>query len=339
MYKILFLAGFILSFINVDAQQFSSKTLGFSHYTLDNDSLGKINYYVTDKETDQVKPVLLYLDGSGATPLFQHTERGFGSTVVFDFQKLSETYHVVLISKPGVPFIDSVKMDKHSGYPVYEHPEEYKKRLSLEWRVYSAQLVLRQVINDFPVLPEKIAILGISEGFQVGAKLCSIEPLITHVMLFAGNGLNQFYDFIIQTRIEAETGVRTKTDAEAKINYLTETAKEIYANPKATDKEWYGHTYLRWASFTGNNPTENILSADIPVYIAVASDDKNTTVLSTDYLYLESIRKQKNNIIYKVYPYDHSFNEQIKNENGEITSVVNHMDRVIDEALDWLKNN
>jgi len=52
---------------------------------------------------------------------------------------------------------------------------------------------------------------------------------------------------------------------------------------------------------------ENVLSVDIPVYIVAGSEDRNTTILSTDYLYLESIRRGKNNITYKVYPYDHLF--------------------------------
>lgn len=330
---------FIFISLAAISQEITAEKLGFRHYSIASDSLGEINYYISSNDIEKKKPVLLYLDGSGANPLFQYTERGIGSTVVLDFTKLSESYHIVLISKPGVPFIDSVKMNKDVGFPIYEHPQEYKKRLSLEWRVYSAKIVLEQILKDIPVDKKKIAVLGISEGFQVGAKLASIYSDITHSLLFVGNGLNQFYDFIIQHRTNAQSGKISEQEAQENIDSLLSRVKDIYANPTATDKEWYGHTYLRWASFTRNNPTENILSMNTPIYIAVASKDQNTTALGTDYLYLESIQRKKNNISYNVYPYDHSFREIITDEKGTIISVENHMDRIINKGLKWLDEN
>lgn len=339
MYK-KFLSGiFILVSLTGVSQEITPEKLGFKHYYITSDSLGEINYYVSNNGIEKKKPVLLYLDGSGANPLFQYTEKGIGSTVILDFKELSKNYHVVLISKPGIPFIDSVKMNEEAGFPIYEHPQEYKKRLSLEWRVYSAQLVLEQILKNIPVEKKKVAVLGISEGFQVGAKLISVYPEITHSLLFVGNGLNQFYDFIIQHRTDAKSGKISEEEAQENIDSMLSVVKDIYANPRATDKEWYGHTYLRWASFTRNNPTENILSIDTPVYIAVASKDQNTTVLGTDYLYLESIQRKKNNVTYKVYPYDHSFREITTDEKGNVISVTNHMDRIINEGLKWLDEN
>lgn len=329
---------FLVSLV-VYSQTITPEQLGFKHYNTVSDTLGEINYYISSNGIERTKPVLLYLDGSGANPLFQYTERGIGSTVVLDFKELSEQYHIVLISKPGVPFIDSVKMNQEAGTPMYQPPHEYKKRLSLEWRVYSAQVVLDQILKNIAVDKKKIAVLGISEGFQVGAKLVSIYPEITHSLLFVGNGLNQFYDFIIQHRTNTQSGNISEEQAQENIDSLLSKVKDIYANPTATDKEWYGHTYLRWASFTKNNPTENILSVDTPVYIAVASKDQNTTVLGTDYLYLESIQRNKKNITYKVYPYDHSFREIKTDKQGNVLSVKNHMDTVIKESLKWLEEN
>ena len=339
MYKKFLLGLFILLSLVVNSQAITPEKLGFRHYQIASDSLGEINYYVSSNSIEKKKPVLLYLDGSGANPLFQYTERGIGSTVILDFKELSENYHVVLISKPGIPFIDSVKMNEETGFPLYEHPQEYKKKLSLEWRVYSAQLVLEQILKNIPVEKKKVAVLGISEGFQVGAKLTSITPNITHSLLFVGNGLNQFYDFIIQHRVDAQSGKISEEEAQKNVDFLLSAVKDIYANPTATDKEWYGHTYLRWASFTRNNPTENILSVNTPIYIAVASKDRNTTVLGTDYLYLESIRNHKKNITYNVYPYDHSFREITTDEKGNIISVTNHMNRMIKEGIKWLDEN
>lgn len=67
--------------------------------------------------------------------------------------------------------------------------------------------------------------------------------------------------------------------------------------------------------------------------------DRNFPVLRTDYLYLESIRRNKPNIKYKVYTCDHSFTEQIKDKEGNILFVGNHMDEVVKSAFEWLGNS
>jgi hypothetical protein len=134
-------------------------------------------------------------------------------------------------------------------------------------------------------------------------------------------------------------GSLSHKEAQYNIDSLMNIAREIYTDPNNTSREWFGHSYLRWSSFTNFNPTETILSLNIPVFIVSASDDKNTSVLGTDYLRLESIRMGKDNIKFLVVPYDHSFNEIIHDHNGKVISVKNHMREIVEEALTWLKQN
>ncbi len=319
------------------AQEITPERMGFTAHTIQDEHLGDIHYYITSKNNNQKKPVLLYLDGSGPYPLFQKTSNGIGTSVLLDCRALAEDYHVVLLSKPGVPFYDEVIMDPSTGYPKYKAPKEYKQRLSLDWRVTAAKLVLQQIIKQSNVDTAKVAVLGISDGFQVGAKLASEEKNVTHLIIGVGSGLNQFYDFITHNRIDEHSGVISSEQAQKNIDSILAVAKTIYSSPKAIDKEWYGHTYLRWSSFSHDNPTENILALDIPIYIVAASMDRNSSILGTDYLYLESIRKGKTNIIYKVYPYDHSLNEYTKDKNGNIQNVKSHAIDIYNEALEWLK--
>lgn len=318
-------------------QEITPEKLGFKPFTLHDKALGRIDYYISAKDMDKAKPVLLYLDGSGAYPLFQYTERGIGSSIILDFQKLSQLFHLVLISKPGLPFIDSVQFDREIGMPVYETPQAYREKLSLEWRVNSAKTVLKKALAALKVKDKKVVVFGVSEGFQVGAKLASIDKTVSHLILLVGNGLNQIYDFIIQNRIDAESGALSDQEAQKNVDSLYLVAKDIYANPQATDKEWYGHTYLRWSSFTNNSPTDNILSLDIPVYIVAAANDKNTSVLGTDYLYLECLRRKKGNVFYNVYPVNHALSQIVQDENGNIVSKKDYRNEIIEAAFEWLK--
>lgn len=329
---------FLLSLLRPGSAQVSpSEKLGFRRFQLDLPVWGEVDYYVSTKKLDSTKPLLLYLDGSGPFPLYQKLEKGFGSSVMLDVKKLAEHYHIVLISKPGIPFVDSLAFNKELGYPEYQEPAEYTQKLSLDWRVQTADAVLNEVIQKFKVDRKKICIMGISEGFQVGAKLATVNLNITHLMLFVGNGLNQFFDFIIQARMASSNGMETDSTQKV-VDSLFHAFAEINADPGNTTKQWYGHSYLRWSSFCNNIPLENIVSLNIPVYIVACSNDQNSAILGTDYLYLECLRLKKNNVTYKVYPFDHSFNEFQIDANGKRYPVKNHMRMVIDEALVWLAN-
>src|SRR5690606_30011776 len=123
------------SIFKLHAQTYTPEQLGWKKFSIESRALGTVNYFVNSQNINSKKPLLLYLDGSGAMPLFQYTDRGIGSSVALPYRELPAKYHFVIISKPGVPFIDSVGRDPVSGAPVYEPPQEYDKRLSLDWRV------------------------------------------------------------------------------------------------------------------------------------------------------------------------------------------------------------
>ncbi|MBK8644190.1 MAG: hypothetical protein IPN15_18870 [Saprospiraceae bacterium] len=237
MKTILFFGAIFNLFIHCGfSQVVSSEKFGFKHHSIQSKKLGDVNYYVTINKSAQQKPMLLYVDGSGSLPLFHLMERGMAGTVPFDYKKLSEHFHIVLISKPGIPFADSVRRDPEHGYPMYPEPEEYNKRLSLDWRVEAAKEVLEKVIKHYRVDRRKIAVMGISEGFQVGAKLAAECKKVTHCLLLVGNGLNQFYDFIIQNRTDAACGMISDHVAQQNIDSLQKIYQDIYTYGDATDK-------------------------------------------------------------------------------------------------------
>jgi hypothetical protein len=335
---------FLLALISLSVfsqNKYTPERLGWTPFQIKDKKLGTINYFVSSNEIKSKKPVLLYLDGSGNLPLYQIMQRGVGGTIALNVKELSKTYHIVVLSKPGIPFIDSVKMEDYNGVKIPSYKpktDEYDKRLSLEWRAEAASAVINKIEKDLPINNSKIAVIGISEGFSVGAKLAAINKKVTHAALVVGHGLNQFFDFIIQARNEALTGKITLEQAQKRIDSLYTDFRAIYADKSSITKQWQGHTYLRWSSFCGSFPMDDVLKANIPTHVVACANDTNTAVLSTDYLYLESIRLGRTNIDYKVYPYDHFFNEPVKNEKGEVTGMTNHTLDVIGSAITWINN-
>lgn len=335
-YRCLFLFLILTSAVKA---QINPEKLGFESVSLKDEKLGMIHYYHSKKNKDRQKPVLLYLDGSGPYPLFQYMSQGFGSTIPFDLKKVIEDFHVVLISKPGVPFADSVGMDPETGYPHYQEPEEYTRRLSLDWRVGAAERVLKDVLKRVRADRKKIAILGFSEGFQAGAALLARSKLVTHAVLMVGNGFTQFFDFIIQNRQDAICGKISQQEAQANIDSLQQVYKNIMADPASTTRHWFGHTYLRWSSFASLEPFEILTKVKIPVYLVGATADENTSVLGLDYIRLKSELAGKSNLIYHPVPYDHGFNEVKYPTEGRPPEITRHMDEVMQDAIDWLRAN
>lgn len=321
--------------INLNAQNITPQLLGFEAYKLQEEQFAEVNYYLSIDSSKTKKPLLVYLDGSGAFPLFQQLDAGIGSTVVVDFQQLRKDFRILLISKPGVPFIDKVN-DDSNGFPIYKEPIEYKENLSLIWRVKTANSIIENLIKQEKIDQSKIVVLGFSEGAQVAPTLATENKNITHLLLFGGNGLNQLFDPIINARMKANRGDISEIDAQKEVDSLFTTYENIYQYPTSTDKEWWGHTYKRWASFTETDPYKYLLELEIPIYMANGSLDENS-VLSADYIKLEFIKNGKDNLTYKTYPNcDHQFNEIII-ENGHFVEAIPKLDTVMKSAFEWLE--
>lgn len=65
----------------------------------------------------QEKPLLLLVDGSGHTPLYALLKKHDGSSMImgslpFDIEQLASKYHVVVMSKPGTPILDSLEAEE-----------------------------------------------------------------------------------------------------------------------------------------------------------------------------------------------------------------------------------
>lgn len=293
-------------------------THGFRSHVIHDPELGRIDYHLVDDHLDKELPLLVFLDGSGAQPILsiQRTPDGTWQTyssIPMAQRQVAERYHILMVSKPGVPLIDTVHTD---GQQV--PPAAYTERLSAQWRAKATSRAISEVLERYPVDRGRIGVMGFSEGGQVAPRVAAIDPRVTHVMAFVGGALNQLFDPIIEQRMQAAKGTITEHEAQANIDSLFAAYERIYADPDATDKEFWGHSYKRWSSFTDPPTVEALVSLDIPVYMAQGSVDRNTQALGADYVRLEFLRRRKTNLTFRAYPgCDHFFNCTEVNDDGE----------------------
>jgi pimeloyl-ACP methyl ester carboxylesterase len=220
----------------------------------------------------------------------------------------------------------------------YKPSAEYTKRLSLQWRVAASKKVISYLIKNKFYDGSKIVAWGFSEGGQVVPHLALHDKRITHVVAVVGSGLNQLYDGIVETRIQAATGQITHQQAQEKIEQDFRNLKEIYGNRNDTEKEVGGHSFQRWASFASEIPFESYRRLSIPIYLVASSADKSSPIFGLDYVPLEFIRLGKNNLTYDVcVGCDHLLNQKTIVEGKE--EIKNLGDQFTDKILRWIEAN
>jgi len=327
----------LLGMLFISASSFAQSSWDkyFEHDTLTDKHLGTVVIHVTKANRAEKKPLLIYIDGSGNYPLFYRKSNGnYNTSVAFDIARYAKEYSIVLISKPGTPFSDSLRYN--SGKPYYPTNEVYERYYSLQWRAGAASKAIDYLVKRIPVDTKHIVVMGYSEGSQVAPSVAVLNKKVTHVVCFVGNSLNQLYDFIINARLDADRNIITAEQGQQIVDSLYTEYAKIYASPKATDKTWYGATYLKWSSFSQTTPLENMLKLKIPILYIAGAKDNNQTIIDMDYARLEFLRKGKTNLTYKVYPNsNHGFQETMVKEGKEVR--VDRSDEVNQFAIDWIK--
>ncbi|UCF04111.1 MAG: hypothetical protein JSV33_09145 [bacterium] len=341
-------AFFVLLFIanNALSQGVTPGEWGLQAFRIEDETLGAINYYVTEDGIDKSKPLLFVAMGSGGLPSMIYVKAGDSSTQLgvlpADFiTRFSDRFHVAYMAMPGTPFCDTVTVDEINPIEIlegYKPSEEYVLRCDLNWRVQASSLVIDALYNTLPVAGDKIVAMGISEGGRIVPELAVVNEKITHVVVMLSGGINHFFDSIINNRIDAAHGTISHQKAQHNIDSLFSVYKDIYNHPNSTDKWWYGHPYKRWASFCTDIPLEDLVKLNIPILLVSGSIDRNAPVLQSDYIKLEFLRLKKMNLTYHVLPgVNHWLMETVEEDEKE--KMISHRDEAMEMVVNWIESN
>ena len=327
------------------AQGIEPKNWGLKSFQIKDAQLGDINYYVTEKGIEHDKPLLFLISGCRGLPIMLVVQCGekslqLGTVPPDQISYFSDQYHVALISKAGTPFCDKVKVDQINplkNLEDYQPSTEYIQKCGMEWEVKASSKVIDSLYNTLPISKNKVIALGLSEGGHLAVKLAAENKKITHLISVISNGLNQFYSSIINQRMNALAGTITHQQAQQEIDKLFAIYKEIYSDPRNTEKWYYGHPYKRWGSFCTDIPLEHLTKMEIPILMLAGSADRNSPILQSDYVMLEFLRLGKTNLTYHVIPgCDHWFNEIVTKDGKQ--EHVSHRQEAFKIISDWLSS-
>lgn len=295
---------------------------GFTPYKIET-STDTIDFYIYNPNNMVKKHLFIHIDGSYPAPLWIETNPCCVTLDPFSHDLIPEEYAYVVISKHGFPFSDKEEF----GVPM-----DFWEKNTLTFRVERVNEVIKYVQNKI-FKPEKIVLVGTSQGTDVAAKLATINEDVTHIGFWAGGGNTQLMEFIMFARKEAISGKISELEATEKIDSLLTQFEKMFNNP-SPNRMWDENSYLSYVSFS-EPPIQNLLKLDIPLYVAIGTIDENVAVENAYIIPVEFIRHGKKNLTFRHFPnYDHGFIEKM--DDGK---EIDRFDKVTKDFIDWLNNN
>lgn len=312
------------------AQPKTPADFGYRHLTM-RYQCDTVNILVLSQKGDERKrkPVFLFVQGSLPSPILKYNERGLYSVFPFETEKYLADYHLIIISKPGVPLVADVK----TLTPSYEYndpktgqvPAAYCQRNYLEYYVGRNAAVLRYLTHQPWVEAKNITAMGHSEGSNVVARLARRPGPLSRVVYLSGSPLGRMLTVIAGNRQDADS-----VDAENNFAYW----KDVVTDPKQNN--CLGDTHLLVSSLSSNQtPLDDFRHSKIPVFVGYGTRDRSA--LLEDYLRLEMIRAGKTNLTFRAYPeLEHNF---FGFTNGKVDQEKWNWDRVARDFFAWMRTH
>lgn len=281
-----------------------------------------ITFYLSVTSSKSNLPLIVYVQGSGMNSLFTKSQNGqirpeYGHMTWYNAGQ--EKYRILVVEKPGVKYLQSGPS------------KNFDTKFSLESFSNSIVSAINYTTQNEKIDTTKILIAGHSEGGIVASRVANLmKNKISNVAVMAGEGLSQLYS--LYKFADDGTFFNTKEHnmptSEQRIKYLTDKWKDILANPKSTDKMFWGFTYLRWSSMLKTSIIDELANYNGKILIIQGTSDKAVHPENAISSYTALLSKGRQIELELIEKADHSFNISDKPE-------IDGWKYVIEKIIKW----
>ncbi len=321
---------FTLSVVTL-AQTKTAKDYGFTHLQFDYKS-DKVDILIKSKKGEETKkkPLFFFCQGSLPKPLIKVNGAIVYGVFPFNPDSLATKYHLVIVSKPGIPLImETNQLTNRFDYidSTGHYLKQYSDRNLLNYYVERDIEIIRFLQKQNWVSKKQLILAGHSEGSTIAAKIASVYRSVTHLIYASGNPMGRIMSIIQQDRAAETDSVRI---AENDIQYWQDVVKN-----KSEMDATYGDTNK--ATFEFSDPPIGYLEKlKIPVLISYGTKDWCAPFV--DFMRVDFIRKGKNNFQFNPYiGAEHNFFPLTK-DNRPNYDIFN-WDKVANDWLEWLNKH
>ncbi len=271
------------------------KQATFTHHQLSYEGKIEIDVIIAGDEAalKKHKPLFIFCQGSLPNPLIIKTSQGEASVFPFNYVDYIDDYHLVIISKPGIPIAPNAEtLDERYCYrdsTTNIFPSTFIQNNYADYYVKSTNVVIDHLCHQNYVDTSLIIIAGHSQGAKIATKVATTNDKITHLIYLSGNPLGRFDELIRKERRAVTQGKITAKEAQKNINQLYKHWETINQDPTATDKYW-GDSNYAWSSFS-KPVIDDLLALDIPIWMGYGTADYGSEFCDLIPLYFIQARK------------------------------------------------
>lgn len=262
-------------------------------FTLPRQGEPSVRYYLAMPV--KKSPLVVFIQGSGCTTApFLDVDSGKPRATFLPWidWTIQGNLALMAVEKPYQP---SIPVDPTKGAELC--PKQFNDYFSYDRWLATLRQAVQHALTLPYVDPQRVLIIGISEGSTMAAGLARAIPEVTHVALLGSSGPTQLYDFAVNVyRFNEDDGEKLRL-----LQEIDTTVDEINADPKSTSKFAWGHTYLRWSSFFLQSSADNLLHSHARVYLGNGMRDNSTPILSTEVMYAQ-LRAQGRDVTFRRIP-------------------------------------
>jgi len=282
--------------------QSKPEDFGFRHFTsVHKDDTANYLIYSAKGDEQICKPLFFFCQGSLPVPLIITNHGKQYGVFPFSADSLSKYYHLVIVSKPGVPLISEdtalapgmIYIDPGSG----KMPDEYSKNNHPQYYCERNLRIINELRKMSFIDKSKIVVAGHSQGASIAARMSTESSVITHLIYACGNPMGQIMSMLGAAR-------KHETDSLKETSSLIVYWSEACENRNDLNDE-HGDTYKSVYDFS--YPAINYLrKVKIPVLVSWGTIDYCTPFI--DFMQVEFIRDQRKNFTFQSYVQrDHNF--------------------------------
>lgn len=232
----------------------------------------KIDYYITKNSGSNPRPLLVWIQGSGAYSHFLKRNGRVIETVQSLRIRVKEKALVVLVEKAGIRFLD-----EYSPLGIATNaPDEFRREHTLDRWSEAVAASLLDALTVPGVDKTRVLVAGHSEGALVACRVAAKIASVTHVAPLSAGGLTQLFSLMQLARLESE----------AKVTEVLAGWRAVEKDPENFSIFWMGHPNRRWSSFLASSCLQELpKNPRVEIYMAHGTEDKASAIQASDALY------------------------------------------------------
>jgi len=251
-------------------------------------SVAKVIVRSKTGEESKPKPIFFWCQGSMPQPLIKYEDDGVYGILPFNEKDFLDDYHIVIVSKPGVPVAAHTStLSKSLSYLENGNfTKEYAENNHLAYYVERNNFIIKKLLKETWALKSGLVAAGHSEGTYIAAKMAATNKKVTKLIYSGGNPYGRILSILSQDRYKN-----------------TDTTTIDYWKSVIADKDniiTQGNSDSNKTTYSFSVPiAEDILKLKIPVLISYGTKDWSTPY--NDLLQTEAIRRGNKNITFLAY--------------------------------------